>query len=179
MEAEFNETNENTSEDSILADEITTSFDPKATKLRVLTDEDEAWYDIIMPRLNAIDDYSGDRETVYEIAEEYGEDPEDLYDNWLEIVNVKFYGNMGEYAISPADFSELEENVINKNIKGDQVAYVAGEFSFYDEEFISRHSIEVEVDGERHKVSFTMEYEDNYEVGEITSFRVDGEEVDL
>lgn len=32
-----------------------------------------------MPRLNAIDDYSSDRETVYEIAEEYREDPEELY----------------------------------------------------------------------------------------------------
>lgn len=179
VEAESNETNENVTENSILADEITTTFDPEATKLRVLTEEDEAWYDIIMPTLNAIDDHSGDRETVYEIAEEYGEDPEDLYENWLEIVNAKFYGDMGEYALLPDDFSELEEEIINKNIVGDRVVSLGGGFSFDDEALTSNHHTEVEVDGKTHKVGFTIEYEDNYKVAEITSFRVDGEEIDL
>src|SRR5699024_10681740 len=174
VEAESNEANENTTENSILADEITTTFDPKATKLRVLTEEDEAWYDIIMSTLNDIDDHSGDRETVYEIAEEYGEDPEELYENWLEIVNAKFYGDMGEYDLLSDDFSELEYEIINKIIVGDKVVSIGGGgFSFDDEELTSHHHIEVEVDGKIHEVGFTIAYEDNYEVAKLTSFRVD------
>jgi len=179
VESESSETNEKTMESSIVADEITTIFYPEVTKLRVLTDEDEAWYDIIMPTLNAIDDHSGDRETVYEIAEEYGEDPEDLYENWLEIVNAKFNSHMGEYAILPMDFSQLESDIIDENIEGNRVTFLAGDSSFDEEELISYHSNEVEVDGEVHKVRFTIEFEDNYKIAEITSFRVDGEEIDL
>src|SRR5699024_4625343 len=67
-----NETEE-PEERSIVANEITKTFYPEVTKLRSLTAKDLVWYDIIMTRLNAIDDYSGDRETVYEIAEEHNE----------------------------------------------------------------------------------------------------------
>src|SRR5699024_7231493 len=76
--AETVEAIEETEGRSIVAEEMTTTFYPEVTRLRHLTEEDLEWYDIIMTRLNAIDDYSGDRETVYEIAEEYGEDPEEL-----------------------------------------------------------------------------------------------------
>src|SRR5699024_9452840 len=178
-EAESNEANENNTENSILADEITTTFEPKATKVRVLTDEDEAWYDIIMSNLNAIDVHSGDRETVYQIAEEYGEDPEELYENWLEIVNAKFYGGTGEYALFPDDLSELEEEIIDKNIVGDQVVSLGGGFNFDDEKLTSHHHTEVEVDGKIHEVGFTIAYEDNYEVAKLTSFRVDAKKLDL
>ena len=179
VEAESIAINENTTETSIVADEITTTFEPKATKVRVLTDEDEAWYDIIMPTLNAIDDHSGDRETVQEIAEEYGEDPEELYENWLEIVNAKFYGGTGEYALFPDDLSELEEEIIDKNIVGDQVVSLGGGFNFDDEKLTSHHHTEVEVDGKIHEVGFTIAYEDNYEVAKLTSFRVDAKKLDL
>lgn len=93
------ELDEEIEERSIVADEITTTFYPEVNRLRNLTEEDLEWYDIIMTRLNAIDDFSGDRETVYEIAKEYGEDPEELWSDWLEIVSAKWYGDMGNYAI--------------------------------------------------------------------------------
>lgn len=93
------ELDEEIEERSIVADEITTTFYPEVNRLRNLTEEDLEWYDIIMTRLNAIDDFSDDRETVYEIAKEYGEDPEELWSDWLEIVSAKWYGDMGNYAI--------------------------------------------------------------------------------
>src|SRR5690625_2225684 len=93
------ETVEAVEETSIVADEMTTTFYPEVTRLRDLTNEDLEWYDIIMTRLNAIDDHSGDLETVYEIAEEYGEEPEELWFDWLEIVDAKWYGQNGDYAI--------------------------------------------------------------------------------
>lgn len=74
---------------------------------------------------------------------------------------------------------ELEEDIISKNIVGNQVAYVAGDFSFDDEELTSHHSVEVEVDGKTHKVGFTIEYEEDYKLAKITSFRVDGKEIDV
>lgn len=63
-----------TEEKIMVADEMTTTYYPEVTRLRHLTEEDLEWYDIIITRLNAIDDFSGDWETVYEIAEKYGED---------------------------------------------------------------------------------------------------------
>ncbi len=52
---------EETEESGIVADEITTTFYPEVTELRQLTEGDLGWYDIIMTRLNAIDDFSGER----------------------------------------------------------------------------------------------------------------------
>ncbi|MGP4063457.1 hypothetical protein ACTWPF_00965 [Oceanobacillus sp. M65] len=45
----------------------TITFYREPTKLRHLT-EDHEWYDIIMTRLNAIDNFSGEQVPVYEIA---------------------------------------------------------------------------------------------------------------
>lgn len=179
VEAESNATNENTTETSIVADEITTTFEPKVTKLRVLTDEDEAWYDIIMTRLNAIDDYSGDRDTVYEIAEEYGEDPEDLWENWLEIADAKFYSDMGEYAILTNEFNQLIDEILYENLVGDQIDVIGGQSDMDEETFTSFHNYEVEVDGVIHEVQYKVKYEENYQVAEITEFKVDGDEIEL
>ena len=115
---------EETEERSIVADEITTTFYPEVTRLRHLTEEDLEWYDIIMTRLNAIDDFSGDRETVYEIAEEYGEDPEELWFNWLEIVDAKWHGDNGNYAILSEDYHKLTSEILEKNIVGEKIEHI-------------------------------------------------------
>lgn len=99
---------------------MTTTFYPEVTRLRHLTEEDLEWYDIIITRLNAIDDFSGDRETVYEIAEEYGEDPEELYFDWLEIWDAKVHGDNGNYAILSEAYSKLTTEIIEKNIVGEK-----------------------------------------------------------
>lgn len=117
---------------SIVSDEITTTFYPEVTRLRDLTEEDLEWYDIIMARLNAIDDHSGDRETVYEIAEEYGEDPEELWFDWLEIVDAKWHGN-NNYAILTDDYNKLIREIIEKNIVGEKIEIMDGGFSSEEE----------------------------------------------
>jgi len=177
--AETVEAIEETEERSIVAEEMTTTFYPEVTRLRHLTEEDLEWYDIIMTRLNAIDDYSGDRETVYEIAEEYGEDPEELWNNWQEIVDAKWYGDNGNYAILPEDHHKLTEEIIEKNIVGEKVELGDGGSTFDDEKLITSAHREVDVDGESYRVSYRIEHSDDFKTAEIMEFNVDGEQVDL
>ena len=120
-------------ERSIVADEITTTFYPEVTRLRHLTEEDLEWYDIIMTRLNAIDDFSGDRETVYEIAEEYGEDPEELWFNWLEIVDAKWHGDNGNYAILSEAYHKLTSEILERNIVGENIEHSSSGYDLDEE----------------------------------------------
>src|SRR5690625_2506216 len=147
-------------ETSIVADEMTTTFHPEVTKLRHLTEEDLEWYDIIMTRLNAIDDHSGDRETVYEIAEEYREDPEELWFDWLEIVNAKWYGDNDNYTILPRDHNKLKDEVIEKNIVGEKIEYAGGEFSFDDENLTTTANHQLHVNGEFYNIAFVIKHTD-------------------
>lgn len=173
------ETVEETEERSIIADEITTTFYPEVTRLRHLTEEDLEWYDIIMTRLNAIDDFSGDRETVYEIAEEYGVDPEELWFDWLEIVDAKWYGDNGNYAILSEAQTQLMNEIIEKNIVGEKIEHTSGESSFDEENLITSANHQLRVDGKPHEISYIIEHKDDYKIAEIVEFSVDGEKIDL
>ncbi|MEI3612298.1 hypothetical protein [Pseudogracilibacillus sp. SO30301A] len=170
---------EETEERSIVADEITTTFYPEVTRLRHLTEEDLEWYDIIMTRLNAIDDFSGDRETVYEIAEEYGEDPEELWFNWLEIVDAKWYGDYGNYAILSEDYHKLTSEILEKNIVGENIEHISGEYGFDGEKLTTSEYRELLVDGETYKIAYIIEHRDDFKIAEIIEFRVNGENIDL
>lgn len=166
-------------ERSIVADEITTTFYPEVTRLRHLTEEDLEWYDIIMTRLNAIDDYSGDRETVYEIAEEYGEDPEELWFEWLEIVDAEWYGDSGNYAVLPEAFDKLTSEIIEKNIVGENIEYNNGGSELDDENLTTSVYEELYVDGESHKVTYVIEHRDDFNIAEIIEFSIDGEKIEI
>ncbi|SHN33801.1 hypothetical protein [Gracilibacillus kekensis] len=170
---------EESEERSIVADEITTTFYPEVTRLRHLTEEDLEWYDIIMTRLNAIDDFSGDRETVYEIAEEYGEDPEELWFNWLEIVDAKRYGDNGNYAILSEAYHKLTTEIIEKNIVGANIEIISGGSRFDDVKLTTYEHQEVYVDGETHNISYIIEHRDDFKIAEIIEFKVNEEKVDL
>lgn len=172
------ETEEAAEEMSIVADEITTTFYPEVTRLRDLTEEDLEWYDTIMTRLNAIDDFSGDRETVYEIAEEYGEDPEELWFDWLEIVDAKWHGN-NNYAILTDDYNKLIREIIEKNIVGEKIEIMDGGFSSEEESLPTSVNYQIQVDGNVYEISFVIAYRDNYDIAEIIEFSVDGEKIDL
>lgn len=178
-EVEMAEAVEEIEERGIVADEITTTFYPEVTRLRHLTEEDLEWYDIIMTRLNAIDDFSGDRDTVYEIAEEYGENPEELWNNWLEIVDAKWYGDNGNYAILSDASNELFTEIIEKNIIGEEIELSSSGYSSADENLTTSVHHKLYVDGESHEISYTIEHSDNYKVAEIVEFNVDGEKIDL
>src|SRR5690625_3072417 len=157
---------EETEETSIVADEMTTTFYPEVTRLRDLTNEDLEWYDIIMTRLNAIDDHSGDRETVYRVAEEYGEDPEELWFDWLEIVDAKWYGDNGNYTILPRGHNKLTDEIIEKNIVGEKIEFSDGGFNFDDENLISSVNHRLHVDGESYEIAYVIEYKDDYKIAE-------------
>lgn len=164
---------------SIVADEMTTIFYPEVTKLRELTEEDHEWYDIIMTRLNAINDASGDRETVYEIAEEYGENPEELWDNWLEIVDAKWYGDNGDYAILLDDYHRLTDEIIDKNILGEELEFISGEFTLDEEELTTSQHYKTLVDGETYEINYKLEHRDDFKIAEIIEFSINGENIEL
>lgn len=170
---------EETEKRSIVADEITTTFYPEVTRLRHLTEEDLEWYDIIMTRLNTIDDYSGDRETVYEIADEYGEDPEELWFNWLEIVDAKWYGDYGNYTISSENYHNLTSEILEKNIVGENKEQISGRSEFDEEKLTTSEYHEILVDGETYKIAYIIEHRDDFKIAEIIEFRVNGEKIDL
>lgn len=170
---------EETEERSIVADEITTIFYPEVTRLRHLTEEDLEWYDIIMTRLNAIDDFSGDRDTVYKIAEEYGEEPEELWLDWLEIVDAKWHGDNGNYAILTEDYNKLTDEILEENIVGEKIEYSSGGFNFDEENLTSFAHQQIHVDGEPYEISYVIEHRDDYKVAEIIEFSVNGEKIDL
>ena len=170
---------EETEERSIVADEITTTFNPEVTRLRHLTEEDLEWYDIIMTRLNAIDDFSGDRETVYEIAEEYGEDPEELWFDWLEIVDAKWYGDNGNYAILTEAYNKLTNEIIVKNIVGENIEHISGGSELDEENLTTSVYQKLHVDGESHEIAYVIEHRDDYKIAEIIEFSVNGKKIDL
>lgn len=178
-EVETVEAIEETEERSIVADEITTTFYPEVTRLRHLTEEDLEWYDIIMTRLNAIDDFSGDRETVYEIAKEYGEDPEELWFNWLEIVDAKWYGDNGNYAILSEAYHKLTSEILEKNIVGENIEHISGGSEFDEEKLTTSEYHEVYVDGEPHEIAYVIEHRDDFKIAEIIEFSINGEKIDL
>ncbi|MCM3740779.1 hypothetical protein M3210_10895 [Oceanobacillus luteolus] len=173
------ELDEEIEERSIVADEITTTFYPEVNRLRNLTEEDLEWYDIIMTRLNAIDDFSGDRETVYEIAKEYGEDPEELWSDWLEIVSAKWYGDMGNYAILSENSHKLTTEILEKNIVGENIESLGGGSTFDDEKLTTYAHQEISVDGETYRISYIIEHRDDFKIAEITEFKVNGQKIDL
>lgn len=173
------EATEKTEATSIVADEMTTTFYPEVTKLRELTEEDLEWYDIIITRLNAINDHSGDRDTVYEIAEEYGEDPEELWDNWLEIVDAKWYGDTGAYAILSADYHKLTDEIIDKNIVGEELEYISGEFILDEEELTTSQSYKTLVDGETYEINYKLDHRDDFKIAEIIEFSINGKKIEL
>ena len=170
---------EETEERSIVADEITTTFYPEVTRLRHLTEEDLEWYDIIMTRLNAIDDFSGDRETVYEIAEEYGEDPEELWFNWLEIVDAKWHGDNGNYAILSEAYHKLTSEILEKNIVGENIEHISGGSELDEENLTTFVHHKLHVDGEPHEIDYIIEHRDDFKIAEIIEFSVNGKKIDI
>lgn len=173
------ETVEEVEERSIVAKEITTTFYPEVTKLRHLTEEDLEWYDIIITRLNAIDDFSGDQETVYEIAEEYGEDPEELWFNWLEIVDAKWYGDNGDYAILTEAYNKLMTEILEKNIVGEKIEHSSGRSDLDGDNLMTFVQHKLDVDGKPYKITYVIEHRNNFKIAEIIEFSVNGKKIDL
>lgn len=170
---------EETEERSVVADEITTTFYPEVTRLRHLTEEDLEWYDIIITRLNAIEDSSGDRETVYMIAEEYGEDPEELWSNWLEIVDAKWYGGNGNYAILTEAYNKLMTEILEKNIVGEKIEHSSSRSDLDEENSTTFIHHNLDIDGEPYEVAYVIEHRDDFKIAEIIEFSVNGEKIDL
>lgn len=163
-------------EKNIVSSKITRFFKPKVTELRVLTEKDHHLYDIIMTRLNESDGNLLDREIVYKIANEHGEDPETFYYNWLEIVNSEIYGNGNTSAILPMDMEELQNDVIYSNIVGDSLKIISGETNHKEIDDTLRSKNKIIVDGEEYELYFKLKFTEEYSKAELVEFNIDGEE---
>lgn len=163
------------SKNNIVSPEITTLFKPKVTELKTLTNEDHQLYDVITTRLNTREGYIGDRDVVYEIADEYGEDQEEFYNNWIEISNQKTYGNEKNTAtaILSSDMFELVEDIIRKNIVGDNVHLSHGGYDQEDFNKILFSTFTVIVDGDEHEVYLKVKFSEDYREAELIEFKVD------
>lgn len=164
------------SEVDILAIEIPTTFKVNTTELRELTEEDHEVYDRIMPRLNESDGTQLDREIVYEIANELGEDPEAYYTHWLEVVDAVFYGDMGNIVVKPeqqsAVFQDVTLNIIEKNnVKINDIKIEPTvDYS------ILNAVANVTIDGVDYELDMTLELNEDESSAELTSLIVDEKE---
>lgn len=159
----------------ILTPEMTTTFKPKVTALRELSEEDYQIYEELLEVVTENTD--DDREAIYKIAPKYDKEPEELWEFWLESKNTVKYGDMGETAIVDADFSRLIEQVIGQNISGQEINIGAPRTKWDKEEQISISNVQVEVDGKQHHLRIKLSYSEDYRTAELMSLRVDGKTV--
>lgn len=166
-----------TQEDSIVSPNLTTTFKPKVTELRELTEEDEQLYEAL---LEAITEYSGsDRDAVYMVALENQIEPKELWETWIEIIDAKQHGIKGSNAILTEDFNNLLNEIVEKNIMGSQIKHNRGTFDSDADGRTTTARLNLDIDGKSHTVSFVIDHQDDYKTAEIIEFRVDGEDLEL
>jgi hypothetical protein len=159
----------------ILTPEMTTTFKPKITALRELSEEDYQIYEELLEVV--AENTDDDREAIYKIAPKYDKEPEELWKFWLESKNTVKYGDMGETAIVDADFLRLIEQVVEQNISGQEINVGAPRTEWDEEEQISISNVQVEVDGKQHHFRVKLSYSEDYRTAELMSLRVDGKSV--
>lgn len=57
-----------------------------------------------------------DRDAIHGLSHEKGEDPDEFYDQWLEISAAVFYREMGDTAIPDPALNELHYNVLDAKL---------------------------------------------------------------
>ena len=161
----------------ILTPEITTTFKPKVTELRPLSEEDYQIYEELLEVV--AENTDDDREAIYKIAPKYEKDPEELWEFWIESMDTVEYGYMGDTAIVDSDFSYLIEQVIEKNVKGSQIIINSPQSEMDEEEHTSISNVKIEVDGKPHNLRVKLNYSEDYRTAELISLRVDGRAVEF
>lgn len=187
VEAELEETVEATDiktveeaapkEENILATEMTTTFKPRVTELRELTSEDRQLH----KELSAVvSEHAGlDREAIYHVAPEYGVDPQELWETWLEIIDAIMHSDQGSTAILPQDYRLLIGEVLEKNINGHQIESKGATWEMQDNHQTSEASTNIIVDEEKYHVLMKFEHSDDFETAELTRFKIDGKTIEL
>lgn len=168
-------------EDSIVPSEITTTFKPEVTELRTLTEEDYDLYEIIMDRLKKRGNTQTDQYIVYDLANEYGKEPEEFYENWIEIVNSVFYGNNGEkeVAVLPLDMQRLESDVVHKIIDGNITEIINRSTNIELSDAVLSSYYRVMLDEEDYGVRFKLKFKEDYSEAKLIELHVNGEEIVL
>lgn len=157
--------------------EIPTSYPVKVTKLKVLTEEDHQLRDELM---EVVTEHSAlDRDAIYNVAPEYGRDPEELWQEWLDINEAIMNGNgtrdktvLYEDILVVVDL--IFEAVFPSGIDSDSGS--SGDWSGADgSHFVGMTA--VTVDEVSYKVEYSLEFDYEAETATLTNLVVDGSNV--
>ncbi|MEI3613149.1 hypothetical protein [Pseudogracilibacillus sp. SO30301A] len=77
------------------------------------------------------------------------------------------------------DYHKLTSEIFEKNIVGENIEHISGEYEFDGEKLTTSEYREVLVDGETYKIAYIIEHRDDFKIAEIIEFRVNGEKIDL
>lgn len=164
--------------DSIVSPEFQTIFNPTTTELRELSEADYKKYAEINDALTEVYDRS-DSEVLTALAPLYGQTPEELSDEWPDIAAAVMYESMGSSVMLAPDLFHLMEVIAVENIQGENVLTSVTDLRLDEVEQTSFATVRVAIDEERYLVNISLDYSDDYQTAELTSFVVDGEAVEF
>lgn len=161
-----------------LASEMTTSFKPEITELRELTDKDLQLYDEL---LNAVTENAGsDREAISMVALEKEEDPDELWETWLEITDTVMYGHKGSTVVTDMDYSYLIDQILSENIEENEVYIFESSTYREEEDRISITSGKVRINREEeYNFRIKVRLSEDYTEAEMLELSIDGENIEL
>lgn len=161
-----------------VASEMTTFFKPEITELRELSDKDLQLYDEL---LNAVTENAGsDREAISMIALEKGEDPDELWETWLEITDAVMYGHKGSSVITDMDHSYLIDQILSENIEENEVYIFESSTHREEEDRTSITSGKVRINGEEeYNFRIKVRLSEDYREAEMLELSIDGENIEL
>ncbi len=164
-------------EEDILVSEMTTRFKPRVRELRELTSEDRQLHKELS---EVVSENAGlDREAIYNVAPEYGVEPQELWETWLEIVDAIMHGDQGSTAILPEDYTLLMGEVLEKNINGRQIELTGATWDTKEDNQTSEARTSIHVDGEEYHVRMNFKHSDDMETADLTRFKIDGKTIEL
>lgn len=163
--------------EDILVSEMTTRFKPRVTELRELTSEDRQLHKELS---NVVSENAGlDREAIYNVAPEYGVEPQELWETWLEIVDAIMHGDQGSTAILPQDYRLLMGEVLEKNINGHQIKLTGATWDMEEDQQTSKASTQLIVDEAEYHVQMHFKHSADLEIADLTHFKIDGKTIAL
>lgn len=150
---------------------------PEVIELRELSEDDLKLYDAMMEAvtLNA----AFDRDAIYKLAEEKSENPDEFWEEWLEISNAVTYREMGQFAISDSAMNELLYEILDANLAIENFNFADVTMSKVDFEPENNYSMmtgQFKFNQSTYLYRIGIKYSKDYREATITQLRIDGED---
>lgn len=176
-------------ESEYFVENIQTSFTVNPTKLNKLTEEQE-W---IVEDINAFvsdftsepryddegnQEYYSDRELVDIVASDYPEyTSEELHDMRDDYYTNIHFGDFGEFYVDHKEFNLLEQDVVESNLKANDIMFSTGSRIFSEDGSRERNMGTFVLDGKLVEYEYVLEFTDDYTEATLVSFDINGEDV--